>query len=127
MKKITYSIVAIGIINSLLMISVFSPQFSKIQQHIQQEEVVPTGAFTPTFHDYYYEYVLQDSMTEGEWRIDTYAEVKRIIDENGHKITDIPTGRLEYMRYFIGDDVDAVIFELMEEEEHEHTEADGHS
>ncbi len=128
MKKIYYVIIAIGIINVLLLIAVFSPQLAKIKQQIKQDEVVPAGIFIPTFHDYYYDYVLTDSTTEGEWRIDTYEEVKRLVDENGHKITDIPTGRYEYMRYFTGDDADAIIFEIMDEEgePHDHEEGDDH-
>lgn len=108
-------IVLVVVVNILLIFVVFQPQLQRIQEQIVQREAIPAGVFVPTFHDYYYEYVLADRIVEGEWQIERYVEVKRIVDENGVKIKDIPTGGTQYVRYFIGEDIDGVLFDLMEE------------
>lgn len=118
--KMFYLVLVIAAVNLALLVMVFAPQLQQVKHQIEESEAIPAGVFIPTFHDYYYEYILVGSDVEGEWQVDTYQEVKRIVDENGHKIKDIPTGNIEYMRYFKGDDPDTIIFDILDEEEEDH-------
>ncbi len=119
-ERIFYVILLVASINLILFVMIFTPHLRQIQSQIEQGVAIPAGVFVPTFNDYYYDFVLVDSHSEGQWQIDTYQEVKRLVDKNGHKIKDIPTGNVEYMRYFIGDDPDSILFDLFGEEEASH-------
>lgn len=118
--RMLYVILLFAIINLLLLLMVLMPQIKQVHRQVEQGGAIPAGVFVPTFNDYYYDFALIGSHTEGEWQVDTYEEVKRLVDANGHKIKDVPTGNFEYMRYFIGDDPDDVLFDLFEEEDHDH-------
>lgn len=126
-QKVFVLVVILAMINTALLAMILIPQVKQVKQQIEQLEAVETGGFTPTFHDYYYEYVLIDSHFEGQWQIDTYKEVKRLVDENGLKIRDVDTGNFEYMRYFKGADTDAIILDLMEDDENHLHGEDDHS
>lgn len=125
-KYIIYYVIAIMlVINLVLLISVFGPQLKWIKRQIDESNALSVGAFVPTYHDYYFDYVLVDRFKEGDWLIEAFQEVKRLVDENGKKIKDLPTGNIEYMRYYIGRDIGGVLIDLMEEE-HIHLEDEEH-
>lgn len=125
-KYIIYYVIAIMlVINLVLLISVFGPQLKWIKRQIDESNALSVGAFVPTYHDYYFDYVLVDRFQEGDWLIEAFQEVKRLVDENGKKIKDLPTGNIEYMRYYIGRDIGGVLIDLMEEE-HIHLEDEEH-
>lgn len=122
-KKLIHSVIAVLIvINIVLLISIFGPQLKQIKRQIEESDALPVGSFVPTFHDYYFDYVHVNSFQLGDWLIEAYQEVKRLVDENGMKIKDIPTGNIEYVRYYVGDNPGEVLIDLMEEEEHAHLE-----
>lgn len=122
-KYFIYFVISIlVVINIVLLINVFGPQLNQIKRQIDESNALPVGSFVPTYHDYYYDYVLVERFQEGEWVVEAFQEVKRLVDENGMKIKDLPTGKIEYMRYYIGSDIGGVLIDLMEEDEHYHLE-----
>ncbi|GAB7388933.1 hypothetical protein BSNK01_27710 [Bacillaceae bacterium] len=57
--------------------------------------------FAP-FMPYTLEWELVDSEIHGPYRVETYREVKTVLNEKGEPVKTIPTGQYQYLRYWIG-------------------------
>lgn len=118
-ERMAYFVGIIVIFNILLLFLILQPYLIRINEQIKRGGVIEAGVNTPLYHDYYYDYILVESKKEGDWQVDTYKEIKRLLDENGQKIKDVETGNVEYMRYWLGDP-ETAIMQFIDEDDHEH-------
>lgn len=86
--------------NLYLLFLIFQPIIDETRRQVEESSAVLTAVDEPLYHDYYFDYRYEGTKEEKEWNVEVYKEVKVLLDQNGVKMAEVPTGRWEYLRVY---------------------------
>ncbi|CCQ97314.1 hypothetical protein CULT_60098 [[Clostridium] ultunense Esp] len=99
-KRIPFFLALAVLSNAYLIFLILKPAWEQIRHQVEESGALFATVSEPLYHDYYFDYRYEGVREEEDWNVEVYREVKVLLDENGKKIAEIPTGKMEYIRIY---------------------------